>query len=169
LLACLFLPDAVDREIRRTQERVADYHPLLPPHISLAPPVEEGFPQDRLRAVCQEFGPLDLTIGPPGTFGTAELVVYLKVGGPGRGALAHINRTLTGRPDGFVPHVTVLRDRPVDQFDAAMTAARHLRWPSVRIDAVQVVAMTQTGGDWSWRSDELIPLPRNGENSAAMP
>jgi 2'-5' RNA ligase len=169
LLACLFLPEAIDREIRQTQERVAGYRPVLPPHITLAPPADEGFPRAALRAACQGLGPLDLTIGPPGTFGTAELVVYLKIGGPGEAALSRIYRALTGRTDGFVPHITVLRGRPLDQFEAAMAAARDLRWSQVRIHAVQVVSMSQRGGDWSWRPDELIALTGNGENDAAMP
>jgi 2'-5' RNA ligase len=169
LLACLFLPDAVDREIRRAQQHIAGYRPLLPPHITLAPPVEEGFPRDRLRGVCRELSPLDLSIGPPGTFGTAELVVYLKVGGPGQGALARIYRALTGESDGFAPHVTVLRGRPRDQFDAALAAAQHLHWARVRIGAVQVVAMSQARGDWSWRPDELIGLTGNGVDHAAVP
>jgi 2'-5' RNA ligase len=169
LLACLFLPEPIDREIRRTQERVAGYRPVLPPHITLAPPADEGFPRDALRAACRGLGPLDLSIGPPGTFGTAELVVYLTVSGPGEAALARIHQALTGRTYGFVPHITVLRGRPLDQFEAAMAAARDLCWSRVRVHAVQVVSMSRNGGDWSWRPDELIALTRNGDDDAAMP
>lgn len=159
LLACLFLPDAVACEIRGVQQRVAGYRPLLPPHVTLAPPVDGGFPREALRAACRSIGPLEFTVGPAGSFDTAERVAFLEVGGPGRDALAVLHRTLTGRAAGFVPHVTLVRGLSRDLFDAVLAAARDLRWTEVRIGAVHVVAMTRAeGGPWSWRPEETVPL-----------
>jgi 2'-5' RNA ligase len=159
VLACLFLPAPADVAIRRLQIDVAGYRPLLPPHVTLAPPTDGPFPITALRAACREVGALDLVIGPPGSFATSELVAYLEVGGPGRVGFGRLHRALGGT-GAFVPHVTLVRGRPKDTFDQAMAAAADMRWP-VRVDVVQVVSMTRDGSGWRWEPYETLDLEKN--------
>ena len=163
LLACLFLPDPVAAAIRRVQTDVADYRPLLPPHLTLAPPVDDGFPVGALRAACREVGPLDLVVGPPGSFPSAERVAFLQVTGPGLPGLARLNRALGGTGD-LVPHVTIVRGLSRELFDATMAAAAGMRW-AVRVDEVHVVSMTHDGARWRWEPYETLTL----ESHAALP
>lgn len=142
------MPREVDRSIRRLQRELAGYRPVLPPHLTLAPPVSDSFPLTRLYDAVTCTGPLELTIGPSRAFDDEEPVVYFEVGGPGMPGLAVLSRALGARA-GYVLHVTLVRALPRAETARCLAATRDCAW-RVRVPAVSVLEMAHDGRSWRW-------------------
>jgi 2'-5' RNA ligase len=166
-LACVLLPADAAAEIIELQQQLASYRPLLPPHLTLLPPVhdqaEAGLLAARLERVAGRSPALALTVGPSATFLPAEPVVYFRVGGDGLPGLHGWHRELAGefpRAAGalpFVPHVTLVRGLAHEVLLDCLAATRDMAW-DVTIETVHLISMTERDGTWSWETRGQIPL-----------
>lgn len=131
----------------------------IPPHVTLVPPVNvaEGdlpvaFAAVRSAAVATN--PLELSVGPVGTFLPVNPVAYLKVGGVEdqlAGLVALRRGCLSGpldRPQDheFVPHVTIASELTPSRLESVGDALADFR-ANVTVDRVHVLA-EQPGRVW---------------------
>jgi 2'-5' RNA ligase len=166
-LACVLLPPDAAAEIVALQRQLASYRPLLPPHLTLLPPVhgrlEVGRLAARLERVAARSPALALTVGPPATFLPAEPVVYFQVGGDGLPRLHGWRRELAEElPQAvgalpFVPHVTLVRGLAHEVLLDCLAATRDAVW-DISIETVHLISMTERDGAWSWETRAQIPL-----------
>lgn len=167
MLACLLLPPNVATEIVELQQELAHYQPLLPPHLTLLPPVSGRAEAERLATRTERIAArspaLALTVGPSATFLPTEPVVYFQVCGPGLPWLHTWHRELAeGMPQEdvarpFVPHVTLVYRLAREALLDCLAATRHTSW-EVTIEEVHLISMTDRDGTWSWLSQARIPL-----------
>ncbi len=105
----------------------------IPPHITLVPPVNVredhlGDALALLRAAAAATRPLELTLGPVGTFLPVNPVVYLEVTGEAGDRLRGLRDAVFAGPLArhltwpWVPHVTLADEASADRIAAAVTA-----------------------------------------------
>ncbi|MEO7518863.1 MAG: 2'-5' RNA ligase family protein [Acidimicrobiales bacterium] len=165
--AVLLLPAAVAAEVDGLRRACGDGAlGRVPSHITLVPPVNvraDDLPAalTRLRtAAAAAAGPLDLVLGPPGTFLPVNPVLYLKVGGPDLAGLHRVRDTAFAFPLDrrlswpFVPHVTVADGAEPDRIGAALAALADYEAP-VTLDRVHLL---QEGEQRTWRPLADCPL-----------
>jgi 2'-5' RNA ligase len=163
-LACLLLPPGPTADIVALQREFTDYRPLLPPHLTLLPPVHEGTQADllaqRMGRITAGSPALALTVGPPATFLPDEPVVYFAISGAGLPWLHAWHRELAGDEPGarpFVPHVTLVYRLPHELLLRYLEAARDATW-EVTIEAVHLVSYTDQPEACEWHVGARIPL-----------
>lgn len=159
------LADEVDGLRRAAGDRALG---RIPPHLTLVPPVnvaEGDLPAvlARLRdAAASVPGPLELVLGPPGTFLPTNPVLYLDVGGD-TDALARIRSAVFAgalrRPEAWpwTPHVTLADEADPARIEAALGVLDAYR---VGFEADRVVLLeerrTGTGRRWMPLADAVF-------------
>lgn len=161
-LVALVPPDGLSEQLRAlraltggpSEERIA-------PHVTLIPPFNVDarlHPEVRavLRAAATATEPIELSLGPAGSFAPTNATLHLAVGGAREAieALAALRaRVRTGpmsRPDrhGFVPHLTLRRRAP----EAMTGAAGDVLCGSVdwTVEGVQLLEQVRGDGPARW-------------------
>ncbi len=158
-LACLLLPPTVSAQVSSLQASL-EYRPLLPPHLTLLPPVLDPVTARtlaaRLERAAAHTPEITVAIGPPATFLPRAPVVYLEVTGAGLPWLHALHRELAeavglgaGGPP-FVPHVTLVRELERSALLACLAAARAAAW-QVTVASVHLLSVTDDGETRTWR------------------
>jgi 2'-5' RNA ligase len=162
----LLLPQAVALEVDGLRRACSD--PALgriPPHLTLVPPVNvRGEDVDAalavVRAAAAAQPPLELTLGPVGTFLPDSPVLRLGVGGPDVERLHGLRAALLTGPLEremtwpFVPHVTLADGMAEERIHAAVAALAG--WSaSVEVPTVHVL---EQGEDRVWTPIAEAPL-----------
>jgi 2'-5' RNA ligase len=141
---------------------------LVGPHLTLVPPVNvrAGDVLSALdvlrRAAHAQDGPLELVLGPVAAFLPASPVVYLRVSGPGAGALARLRQSVLAGPLlrtvrwPWVPHVTLSDGIAEDRIAAAVAA---LGSYTAELSLDRVVLMEEADRYWRPIADACLGRP----------
>ena len=141
--------------------RIAAHLTLVPPVNVRANGLDEALAVVRTAAFGQS-GPIELDLGPAGTFLPVNPVVFLEVSGPGLAPLAQLHRAvrvgplLRGERWPWKPHVTLCDDAPVERAAAAVAALSEYR-RAVLFD--RVVLLEETERRWVPVADACLGPP----------
>ena len=166
----LLVPEPLAREVDGLRRALGDGAlGRIPPHITLVPPVnvrEDRLPDALavLRSAAAATRPLDLVLGPVGTFSPANPVVYLGVGdGASLDRLQALRDAVFSEPLArpltwpWVPHVTLADDAQPARIAAALVALADYR-AEARFDRAHLLR-EGPGRVWEPLADAAFAAP----------